>query len=388
MEGLENGSMKNLLFCYINPSSGHQQAAEAVMAALRRKAPGVHCDCVNSISYTHPFVGRLVSRLYLGVLKHAPQLWEALYDNTLIEEATRDMRDLLSFFSLRKIARVIRSHRPRAVVCTQAVPLNVLSALKARGRLRTPLVGIVTDFGVHAYWPTRHVDLYLVPTEEIRRKLMRAGAREGNIRVAGIPVDPAFSISGDPRREKIRWGLDPRRLTVLVMGGSHGLGPLEDVVDTLLRLPCSPQIVAVCGNNRRLLRALARRFSGNPSILPLGHTRLVSSLMTASDLLVSKPGGLTTAEALAKGLPMVIVRPIPGQEEWNSAHLLRHGAAVRVESLETLGETVQALLTRRDRRERMRERCLALARPRAADDAAEAILSLIGEPAVSVLSPA
>jgi processive 1,2-diacylglycerol beta-glucosyltransferase len=110
--------------------------------------------------------------------------------------------------------------------------------------------------------------------------------------------------------------------------------------------------------------------------------------MTASDLLVSKPGGLTTAEALAKGLPMVIVRPIPGQEEWNSAHLLRHGAAVRVESLETLGETVQALLTRRDRRERMRERCLALARPRAADDAAEAILSLIGEPAVSVLSPA
>lgn len=378
-----SSSNKNLLFCYINPATGHQQAAEAVMAALRQMNPRVHATGVNSISYAHPAVGRLISGLYLRVLKHAPQLWEALYDNPLIEGATRDVRDLLSLFNARKIERLFREHHPAAVACTQAVPLSVLAALKTRGKLKIPLVGIITDYGIHSYWISRAVDLYLVPTEEARRKLVRAGVREGHVRVTGIPVDPAFLTAGDARVERARLGLDPRRPVVLVMGGSHGLGPLDEVVASLRRLAGGVQVVVVCGNNRSLLKGLHKRFGDDGAVVLLGHTRQVSRLMDAADLLVSKPGGLTSSEALIKGLPMIIVRPIPGQEEWNASYLLRHGAAERVEDLPDLTAHVRDLLSHRERLQRMRERCRALARPRAAHDAAESLLSLIGEPVMA-----
>lgn len=370
---------KNVLFCYINPATGHQQAAEAVMSAMRQMNPRINTAGVDSITYAHPVVSRLVSRLYLNVLKHAPQLWEMLYDNPLIEGATRDVRDLLSFFSARRIAGLMKGHKPHAIVCTQAVPLNVLSSLKARGKLKIPLVGVVTDYGVHSYWPSRSVDLFLVPTEEVRRKLLRAGVRDTHVRVTGIPVDPAFLSRTDARIGRARLGLDTRRPVVMVMGGSHGLGPVEQVVDALRHLPGGAQVIVVCGNNRGLLKDLHKRFDGDASVLLFGHTKAIPRLMDAADVLVSKPGGLTTSEALIKGLPMVIVRPIPGQEEWNATHLLRHGAAERVETLDVLTETVRGLLSHRDRLEKMRERCLALARPMAAYDAAESILSLIGE---------
>jgi processive 1,2-diacylglycerol beta-glucosyltransferase len=376
-------SNKNVLFCYINPASGHQRAAEAVMLALRRMNPRVHAEGINSISYANPVLGRIISRLYLNILKHAPQFWEAIYDNPVIEEATRDVRELFSLFNARKTARVVKKHRPQVIVCTQAVPLNLLAALKARGKLKIPLVGIITDYGVHSYWISRAVDLYLVPSEEVRRKMIRAGIRESHVRVTGIPIDPAFLARGDGRVERARLGLDPRRPAVLVMGGGHGLGPLDGVVSSLRALPGGVQVIVVCGNNRRLLKDLQKRFSGDASVLLFGHTRQVPRLMDAADLLVSKPGGMTTSESLAKGLPMMIVKPIPGQEEWNAGYLLRHGAAERATSLEALMESVRGLLSHRDRLERMREKCLSLARPWAAFDAAESLLSLVGEPVLS-----
>lgn len=374
---------KSVLFCYINPATGHQQAAEAVMAALRQMNPRVRTAGEDSISYAHPMLGRLMSRLYMNVLKHAPQLWEVLYDNPLIEEATRDVRDMLSLFSTRRIARVMKGHRPDAIVCTQAVPLNVLSALKARGKIKVPLVGVITDYGVHSYWLSRTVDMYLVPTEDVKRKMVRAGIRESHIKVTGIPVDPAFLTRGDVRVERARLGLNAHRPVILVMGGSHGLGPLEQVVGALRRSSAQAQVVVVCGNNRKLLKDLQAQVSGDSSVVLLGHTRSVPRLMDAADVLVSKPGGLTTSEALIKGLPMVIVKPIPGQEEWNASYLMRHGAAERAETLPELSETVRQMLGHRDRLERMRESCLAIARPWSAYDAADALLSLIGEPVVS-----
>lgn len=376
-------SNKNVLFCYINPASGHQKAAEAVMAALRQMNPRVHAEGVNSISYANPVLGRMISRLYLNILKHAPQLWEVIYDNPVVEEATRDVREMFSLFNARKTARIVKEHRPRVIVCTQAVPLNLLAALKARGKMKIPLVGVITDYGVHTYWMSKAVDLYLVPTEEVRRKMIRAGIRETHVKVTGIPVDPIFLTRGDGRVERARLGLDPRRPTALVMGGSHGLGPLDEAVAALRRLPGGLQVIVACGNNRSLLKDLNKRFKDDRSVLLLGHTRQVPRLMDASDFLVSKPGGMTTSEALTKGLPMIIVNPIPGQEEWNAAYLLKNGAAERADDLPSLMERVRDLLLHRDRLEKMKERCLKLARPWAAYDAAEEILNLVEEPVLA-----
>jgi len=368
-----------VLFCYISHASGHQRAAEAVMGALRRRHPSVQCEGINSISYSNPVFGKIISKLYILLLKVAPQVWDYLYDNPYVEKATRDIREFLSLFNTRRIAEVLQKHRPRCLVCTQAVPVGLLSAMKERGLIKAPLVGIITDFGVHKYWISPQVDLYLVPSLDVRRRMVRMGVEENRIRVTGIPVDLRFAARGDRRAERAALGFSPYRPTILLMGGNYGLGPLEEAVQSLRRLPSEVQVAVVCGNNRALLRKMTRRFDGDRNVRVIGLTRSVHRLMDAADLLISKPGGLTTSEALAKGLPMVMIEPIPGQEERNAQYLLRHGAAERADSLEDLVRVVGSLLSDRGRLDRLRENGGFLARPWAARDGAEAIVSLIEE---------
>jgi processive 1,2-diacylglycerol beta-glucosyltransferase len=368
-----------VLFCYISPASGHQRAAEAVMGELRRRNPSVQCEGINSISYSNPVFGKIISTLYIQLLKVAPQVWDYLYDNPYIEKATRDIREFISLFNMPRIAEVLRKHRPHCLVCTQAVPVGLLSAMKERGLIKSPIVGIITDFGVHKYWISPQVDLYLVPTTDVRRRMVRWGVSEERIRVTGIPVDVKFTSRGDRRAERAALGLVPHRPVVLVMGGNYGLGPLEDAVDALRRIPLGIQLLVVCGNNRSLLRKMNKQFGEDRHVRVIGLTRSVHRLMDAADLLISKPGGLTTSEALTKGLPIVMIQPIPGQEERNAQYLLRHGAAERADTLEDLVRVVEQLLTGRGRLERLRENGGFLARPWAARDAAGAIAALIEE---------
>jgi processive 1,2-diacylglycerol beta-glucosyltransferase len=347
------------------------------MGVLRRRRPPVSCEGIHSINYSNPVFGKIISKLYIQLLKMVPQVWDYLYDNPYVEKATRDLREFIGLFNTRRITELLRKYRPSCLVCTQAVPAGLLSAMKERGLINVPLVGIITDFGVHKYWISSQVDLYLVPSNEVRRRMMRLGVSEDRIRVTGIPVDLHFAQRLDRRAARAALGLGTRDPLILVMGGNYGLGPLEDAVNALRRIPLGFQLVVVCGNNRSLLRRMTRYFAGDRRVRILGHTRTVHRLMGAADLLISKPGGLTTSEALAQGLPMVMIEPIPGQEERNATYLLRHGAAIRADTLDELVEVVSHLFLEPARLDRLRESGARLARPWAARDAADAILSLV-----------
>jgi processive 1,2-diacylglycerol beta-glucosyltransferase len=371
--------VKNVLFLYISFSSGHMRAAEAVMNALRRMSSRVAMRGVDSFHYAFPAAAQWVARAYLEVLKRAPRVWEFLYDNPSVAEATRAPRRLFDALNADKIRRLLKRHHPRALVCTQAVPAAVLSALKERGKLRIPVIAVVTDFGVHRYWVSRHIDLYLVATEEIKRQLVQAGVRESRVRVTGIPVDPSFLSCGDKRARKRELGLNADRPVVLVSGGSRGLGPMEDTVACLRRELPEVQVLAVCGYNRSARRRLEERVGGDPSVRIFDYVSDMSRLMDACDLLISKPGGLTCAESMAKGLPLLMIRPLPGQEDRNARYMLAHGAAEKADSLDELIRHARTLLNE-ERRDELRRRALALAKPHAAFDAAESILQLIGEP--------
>lgn len=353
------------------------------MSALRQLNPRVDSQGIDSIGYAHPIVGKLLSGMYLQMLKHRPQIWDFLYDNPSVEEATREIRDLLPVINMGKIYKLFKSYRPRALVCTQAGPAMVLAALKQRGKIKLPLIGVITDYGVHGYWMSRHIDLYLVPSEDIRRAMIRQGIKESRIQITGIPVDPVFTVRHDKKAERLRLGFHPDLPTVLVMGGSQGLGPTEEVVAALRRLPMKVQVIMVCGSNRSLLKDMNAGFAADRFVRIFGHTRNVPRLMDAADILISKPGGLTCTESLVKGLPLVMIHPIPGQEERNARYLLKHGAAERADTMDQLRHTVQSLLTHRERLEKLRERAAALARPHAAYDAAEAILKTIREPSLA-----
>ncbi|MGQ0645316.1 MAG: MGDG synthase family glycosyltransferase [Elusimicrobiota bacterium] len=371
---------KRILFMH-TLSSGHQRAAEAVISALRRVNPRVEAHQVDTFAHTYPVVGPLVSRMYLEVLEHTPLLWSYLYDNPAVEQATREIRGLLNVFKAGKVEKLIKQLHPSCLVCTQAVPAALLASLKKRGRLHLPLVGVVTDYGVHSYWLSRHVDLYLVGADEVKRDMVRRGVKESRVLVTGIPVDPRFMARGRREEERRRLGLDPNVPTVLIMGGNKGLGPVEDKVAALKSVPAKVQVIAVCGHNREAQANLEARHGRDPSVKIFGFTRNVHRLMDAADLLVSKPGGLTCAESLAKGLPLVIVHAIPGQEERNARYLLKHGAAERVRDLAGLAAVVERLLRDPEALASLRRRALELAKPRAAFDAAEAILQLSGETA-------
>jgi len=368
--------MTRVLFFYISMSSGHQRAADAVREALAVLAPSWETCGIDSLSYAYPTIGKLIARTYLEVLRHTPALWDYIYDNPDVETATREIREVLNLISSPKMNSLVRRHNARALVCTQAVPCSVFAAEKRRGKLHVPLIAIITDFAIHAYWIYKEVDLYCVASEEARRDLIRSGIHASRIFVTGIPISPAFLRRTSKEQARAQLKLDVHRPTALIMGGSQGLGPLQEMLDALHKIGL--QCIVTTGVNRELFRSLHKSYGKDRRVKIFGYTRMVSALMDASDLLVTKPGGLTSSEALAKGVPMIITNPIPGQEERNAKYLLKNGVAERADDPAAITALVQNLLSHPLKLRRMAERTREIAKPYAAMEAARQISLLVG----------
>ncbi|MBI3291888.1 MAG: glycosyltransferase [Elusimicrobia bacterium] len=366
-----------ILFLYISAFSGHQRAADAIREALADCAPSIATHGVDSFTYAYPLIGRLVARAYIEILKHTPQIWEYLYDNPDVEAATRELRDLLNIMNSPKVERLLQQWKPSVLVCTQAVPASVIAAQKRRGKLSLPFIAIITDYAVHSYWLYPEVDLYLVASDEVKRDMVRRGIRPQRIAVTGIPISPRFLTVMPKKEARLRLHLDSDRPTVLLMGGSQGLGPMSETLSALRDDPLGIQCLVVTGLNRSLYRELRQRLGRDRRVRILGYSQSIPRFMDAADLIVTKPGGMTSSEAMAKGLPMIITNPIPGQEERNARYLLRQGVAERANSVEELVHLVQHLLQRPERLQRMANRAALVARPRAAYTAVDLILATV-----------
>jgi processive 1,2-diacylglycerol beta-glucosyltransferase len=365
---------KRVLFFYISPSSGHQHAADAVREALGMLEPSWETFGIDSFSYAYPKIGKLIARAYLEVLRRTPGFWNYVYDNPDVETATREIRDLLNLISGPKMMALVERYTPEALVCTQAVPCSVFASEKRKGNLSIPLIAVVTDFAIHSYWVYQEVDLYCVASEEARKDLIRYGIEASRIVVTGIPISPKFLKPRGKQAIRSRLGLDLKRPSVLVMGGSQGMGPLQETIDQLQNL--SIQCLVATGLNRELFRALRKTHGRNKRVRLFGYTGRIHMLMEAADLLISKPGGLTSSEALAKNLPMILTSPIPGQEERNARFLERRGVAREAHSPEEIASLVQSVLQNPSRLQRMVDRTRDLARPYASLEVARWICRL------------
>jgi processive 1,2-diacylglycerol beta-glucosyltransferase len=253
--------------------------------------------------------------------------------------------------------------------------------MKAKERLACPQTIVVTDLDVHAMWLCYHYDQYFVALDETREHLVRLGIPAAKVSATGIPIDPVFAEPKDEAAMRAKHGLAADKTVVLLSAGGFGVGPVEHIVTTLLQMRHPVDVVAACGRNAELkarLEALARREAGGTNrLLPIGYTTEMDEWMSAADVLVGKPGGLTTSEALAKGLLFVIVNPIPGQEERNSDHLLEEGAAIRCNNLPVLAWKLDALLDDAPRVARMRAAVARLARPNAAIEVVRRSVGLV-----------
>jgi processive 1,2-diacylglycerol beta-glucosyltransferase len=274
---------------------------------------------------------------------------------------------------------MVREYGPDCIVCTHFLPSEIVSDLKAKQKLTCPQAIVVTDLDMHALWLCRSYEHYFVALDETRAYLESLGFPADKISVSGIPIDPIFSESKSKVAMREKYGLDPNIPTVILSLGGFGVGRIDTLLDALRSISRPVQILAMCGKNEELKKRLdsVKNADRNVRIIAVGYTKAMDEYMSASDLIVGKPGGLTTYESLAKGLVFVIVNPIPGQEERNSDHLLENGAAIRSNNPVTLGYKIEQLLSDPERLNVMRRNALNFARPQAAFDIADKLVKII-----------
>jgi processive 1,2-diacylglycerol beta-glucosyltransferase len=370
---------RRFLFLYLTKHSGHYAAAVAIDEALRQHDRHAETMLLDSFRYANPVLSKVTLRAYLAILKTAPEVWEFLYDNPEVKEKTKKVRELLDRGNSKKLKKLLAEFEPDAVVCTQAFACGVVASWKrATRRERPALVGVLTDFVAHRYWADSEVDLYIAPNEETRQTLVSQGVLPERVKIHGIPISERFAGPVDRAAVLKNLGLKLDQPKVLVMGGSLGLGPMKSVIRKLNKLPQPFDIIAVTGKNEELMDRLLRkgpRLRHQTRIL--GFVDSIPELMSVADILVTKPGGITTAEALTKRLPMVIINPIPGQEAKNSEFLLSHGVAVEAQDASDVMFYVDEFMRNPGKLRQMRAAAESLGRPHAADDAAREILALL-----------
>ena len=250
--------MKKVLIFYISKNSGHYHAASAIEKGLNEESTDpLEIEKINGLNYTNPILGKIINRAYMEVIKNKPEIWEHIYDNPNFLQKTAKARKALHKFNMTKVKKLLDFHAPDIVFCTQAFPCGMVADYKRTSGKDFPLVGVLTDYAPHSYWLYDEVDYYIVPAREIGEVLEEKGISRNRIKPLGIPVDPKFREKHDAREIKRTLGLEEGLPTVLIMGGTQGLGSMEGVAESLLLdKKHKYQLLVVAGSNEKLYKRL------------------------------------------------------------------------------------------------------------------------------------
>jgi len=335
-----------ILIATVTAGGGHLQAAAALEEAWTTLHPSDEVKRVDLLDLVPKLQRKVYAEGYVKLIAHAPELYELFFNRT---DNPRRLRELGTFRrrfaeqTNRKFVHLVKQFAPDVVLCTHFLPLEVLGALKSKRSADPFVVCVVTDFEAHALWMEPAVDLYCVAAEETKARLVARKVDSGHVAVTGIPIAQRFSESIDAAAVRRRCGLRDDLPTILVLGGGFGMGPVAEILESLDGVEREFQTVVVAGRNVVLRRELAARDRRHPTHV-LGFVSNMHEIMSVADLTISKPGGLTTAEALALGKPLFVLNPIPGQETANSDFLLERGAAAKANRVEDLPFRIDRLL--------------------------------------------
>jgi processive 1,2-diacylglycerol beta-glucosyltransferase len=373
---------KKILILSAAVGAGHLRAAEALEKTFNLRGDDLEVRNLDVLNYTNPLFRRLYGKAYLDMVNNMPEVLGWLYDS--LDKPWENERRRLALDRLNTLpfVKFLQDYKPDLVVCTHFLPAEIISWLKAKNKVIFPQAVVVTDFDAHAMWLCHHYDRYFVAMEETRVHLGKVGIDADKITVTGIPIDPLFTEHKDKLEMRKKHGLDADKITLLVSAGGFGVGKIEQTLKALSEMKTDAQVVAICGKNEEM-KANVEKLSNelmktsNVVFKPIGFTREMDELMSAADIIVGKPGGLTTCEALAKGLVFVVVNPIPGQEERNSDHLLEESVAIRCNNLPTLAYKIDRMLADENRFNQMKQNALRFARPNASREIVEKLLTML-----------
>lgn len=370
--------LKKVLILSAAVGAGHLRAAEAIEKAFKQLNFAEEVKNIDVLNYTNPLFRRLYGKAYLDMVNNMPEVLGWMYDSLDKPWENERRRLALDRLNTQPLINLLKKEKPDLAVCTHFLPSEIISWLKAKGKVDFPQAIVVTDFDAHAMWLCHHYEQYFVALDETKVHLSKIGIPTEKITVSGIPIDPVFAESKDKFVMREKYGLTQDKLTIMVSAGGFGVGNIEHLLQALSELETPSQILAICGRNEDLkkkLEKLAVEKLNNERVTfkPIGFTREMDEYMSASDLIVGKPGGLTTSEALAKGLIFCVVNPIPGQEERNSDHLLEKGCAIKCNNLPILAYKIDELFKDKERFEKMKENVAKFARPNAAYEIAKIV---------------
>lgn len=369
---------KKVAILTLSVGAGHVRAAEVIERVLGESEEGFDVCTLDAVEAAPRWFRALYVRPYWWMLRRAPSLWRMLFERRQKKLHRATAPQWVFRRGCRKLLERLRAFSPQLVIATEIGAAEIAALAKREGWTSAPVLAVLTDYQSEPPWAQREIDFYCVASEEARSQLIGWGVSPNRLLVSGIPIDPAFVMGYDKAELRRSLGLSDGRPVVLVMGGGMGPAPLDEIVRRLelCRLPL--QVLAVTGRDPDM-KARVEGLRGKVALElhPFGWSDNVPELMAVADVLVSKPGGLTTAEALAAGLPMVLTHPIPGPEERHLRYLEGNGVALAARNLPQIPELVSRILGSERERTQMVRRARELARPGAADTVAQVARALL-----------
>lgn len=365
-----------VLIATVTAGGGHLAAASALEEAWKNLRPNDVVKSVDVLEFASALYRKIYTETYVQVVAHAPELYALVFKKTDNQEQVRKMSGFRRTFARRTnkgFLRHLKLFKPDVVLCTHYLPLEILCHPEDVAQISHPLTAcVVTDFEAHTFWLEPPADFYCVATEDTRESLVARGAQREKVAVTGIPIAAKFSARVEPLNVRRRYGLRDDMPTLLVLSGGFGMGPVAEILEQLDKTEDDFQTLVVAGRNEELRRELAVKDYSHPTRI-IGFAGNMHELMSVADLIITKPGGLTTSEALALGKPILILNPIPGQEAANSDFLLERGAAAKVNRVDDLPFRLQQLLGSKKLAE-MARAAKTLGRPDAAKEICERVI--------------
>jgi len=375
-----------VLLLYAKVGNGHLKAAESIKAALEEIDETIEIEYEDGLEYSSALTNKLIIKGYASLARSMPKLYGSLYSRS-------DKQDLNTVGELNKMVnkaltirlkKMLRIKRPDIIISTHPFVSHMCAYLKRKGKTKAKIISVMTDYGIHNMWleENKYVDKFMVATSEMKGDCVREyNVEESKVLVTGIPVSPNFSESYDKTAILNELGLENDKTTLLFFaGGGLGLGKSEGIFEELVSSEYDFQIIAVTGKNEKQKKRFEKiADSSYKNVAVLGYTNRVPELMYASDFVITKPGGLTSTECLAMRKPMIIINPIPGQEEQNSIYFTNNGTALRTYKNEPIDHVLDIAVNNKRRVEQMVEMCGVIGKPNSSRDIAREVIKLYNE---------
>lgn len=363
-----------VLMLSVKAGYGHHSTAKAIIEYFEKN--GHECEMLDIFDYISRRIGNYINDGYQLMTKYIPKTYGKAYGKLAQKEEPYDRHSLISMFSRfvsKKLSKYVSDYAPDLMIGTHSYAGVCMSILTETGVTSCPTVGIVTDYTVHPLWESTFLDYYVVPDELITSEMQHKGIAREKVLPFGIPVREQFARKTDKKEARQKLGIEDMP-TVLIMMGSMGYGNIKPQLEAIDQSPHEFQVLCVCGSNKKL-KEYVDEAVWTKSFHAYGFTDEVDIMMDASDVIITKPGGLTTSEALSKGIPMIISNPIPGQEDRNLNFLVNTGAAVIVNSNYGVQDALNMLFTCPWRIRIMEESVSHIGKPNATADLYDFVVS-------------